>query len=80
MCSAAALRSSGSTTQGWHSQLLLCSVSGSGRRGATSCCWRRPLFFFNPNAVSLISLVAPLLLFLAAQGYFRRGLMSGSLR
>jgi multiple sugar transport system permease protein len=33
----------------------------------------------NPNAVYLISLAVPLLLFLAAQRYFRRGLMSGSL-
>ncbi len=43
-----------------------------------------PLLLFNgeignPNAVSLISLVAPLLLFVAAHRYFRRGLMSGSL-
>ncbi len=33
----------------------------------------------NPNAVYLISLAAPLVLFLAANRYFRRGLMSGSL-
>ena len=33
----------------------------------------------NPNAVYLISLAAPLLLFLSANRYFRRGLMSGSL-
>jgi multiple sugar transport system permease protein len=33
----------------------------------------------NPNAVYLISLAVPLLLFLAANRYFRRGLMSGSL-
>ncbi len=33
----------------------------------------------NPNAVYLVSLAVPLLLFLSANRYFRRGLMSGSL-
>jgi ABC-type glycerol-3-phosphate transport system permease component len=33
----------------------------------------------NPNAVYVISLAVPLLLFLSANRYFRRGLMSGSL-
>jgi multiple sugar transport system permease protein len=33
----------------------------------------------NPNAVYVISIAVPLLLFLGAQRYFRRGLVSGSL-